>query len=84
MGFPNYFPPIHGTLKLLAAIVLLIPMKSAFKHWAYAGMTFTLVFAAFAHNSVGEPFLMQLAFIPILLVSYYFYEKKMTFKELAF
>lgn len=82
MGYPDYFPRIHGTLKLLAAIVILIPRKSIFKHWAYAGIFMTLLFAAAAHLSVDEPIIPHIVGAVLATISYYYYNAKMEFKSL--
>lgn len=82
-GYPEYFPVLHGTLKIIGAIVLLIPRKFVFKHWAYSGLMITLVFAAQAHLIAGdEPiFIHVLAFV-LLGISYYFYNTKAVLKSL--
>lgn len=84
MGFPDYFPSFHGPLKLLAAIAILIPRRFVLKHWAYAGMIFTLIFAIVAHQAVGDPFIIQIIGIVLTLVSYYFYLTRMSFPSLPF
>lgn len=81
-NYPLYLPRIHGFLKLLAAITVLIPRRSFLKHWAYAGMGFTLVLAALAHHFAGEEMYLQIGAFFLLITSYYLYMDKMNFKEL--
>lgn len=81
-NYPLYLPRIHGYFKLLAAIALLIPRRTFLKHWAYAGMGFTLVLAALAHHYAGEPFYIPIAAFFLLLVSYFLYMDKMNFEYL--
>jgi len=81
-NYPLYLPRIHGFLKLLAAIALLIPRRTFLKHWAYAGMGFTLVLACLAHYYAGEPFYRQIGVFFLLLISYFLYMDKMNFKYL--
>ncbi|MEO1586972.1 MAG: DoxX family protein, partial [Bacteroidota bacterium] len=70
--------------QFLAAIAILIPRRFVLKHWAYAGMIFTLIFAIVAHQSVGDPFILQIIGILLTLVSYYFYLTRMSFPSLPF
>ena len=71
--YPLYLPRIHGFLKLLAAIAILIPRRSFLKHWAYAGMGFTLVFAGLAHHYAGESFYEHIGIFFLLMTSYFLY-----------
>ena len=81
-NYPLYLPRIHGFFKILAAIALLIPRRTFLKHWAYAGMGFTLVLAALAHHYVGEPMYLQIGTFFLLLISYFLYMDKMNFEYL--
>ena len=82
MGYPDYFAGIHGTLKLLGAIALLVPRRFYLKHWAYAGLMVTLLFAGVAHVQVGEPFVVHIIASVLLLVSYYLYLYRIDFPSL--
>ena len=81
-NYPLYLPRIHGFLKLLAVVAILIPRRSFLKHWAYAGMGFTLVLASLAHHYAGEPFYLHIAVFFLLMTSYFLYMDQMNFKEL--
>lgn len=82
LGYPRYLPIVHGPLKLAAAIILLIPRSFVFKHWAYAGVVLTLLFAAMAHAAKPEPYFIHVIMMVFAFVSYYLYVKKIQFKAL--
>lgn len=71
-GYPIYFITLLGTAKLLGAIVLLIPIWSKLKEWAYAGFAFTFIGAVWTHLSTGTPWLAPFIALLILSVSYWF------------
>jgi hypothetical protein len=54
LGFPDYFRMELTWAKLVGVAVLLAPVPSRIKEWAYAGFAITLVSAVFAHMSVGD------------------------------
>lgn len=81
-GYPDYLPPILGTLKILAVIGILIPRTSFLKHWVYAGLAFDLFLALLAHNALGDSIMLQSIGIVLLFISYYLYLNKMNFKAL--
>ncbi|WP_298475985.1 DoxX family protein [uncultured Maribacter sp.] len=50
LGFPDFFRVELAVLKLIAAIILLIPLASTqLKEWAYAGVGLFLITALVAH-----------------------------------
>ncbi|MFK7930917.1 MAG: DoxX family protein [Myxococcota bacterium] len=55
LGFPAYTLYILGIAKGLGAIALLTPAFPKLKEWAYAGFTFNLIGAVWAHVAVGDP-----------------------------
>jgi uncharacterized membrane protein YphA (DoxX/SURF4 family) len=83
LGYPVYLLPFIGTLKILGAIAILIPRFPKIKEWAYTGLVFDLVGAAYSHISVGDgASVWSFAIIGLALVgsSYVFYLKKETSK----
>lgn len=54
MGFPDYFRIELSWAKFAGVILLLAPVPSRFKEWAYAGFAITLVSALIAHLAVGD------------------------------
>ena len=79
LGFPDYFRIELGVLKILGALVLILPMISdKVKSFAYFGFALTFVSAFIAHYASGDPISVAVApivFLVILGVSYIFYHK---------
>jgi hypothetical protein len=55
LGYPDYFLTLIGVAKLLGSASLVVPVPRTLREWAYAGLTFDLLGAAFSHGSVGDP-----------------------------
>jgi uncharacterized membrane protein YphA (DoxX/SURF4 family) len=72
LGIPAFMVSILGVSKLLGALALVNPWWSKLKEWAYAGFTFTLLGAVWAHIATNTPFIAPLFFLLLLAVSYYF------------
>jgi len=79
LGFPDYFRIELGVLKVLGALVLLLPMVSnKIKSFAYFGFALTFLSAFIAHTSVGDAMsvaIPPIVFLVILVLSYYFQNK---------
>jgi DoxX-like family len=55
LGFPAYFFRVElSGAKLLGVVLLLAPLPSRLKEWAYAGFAINLASALIAHLSVGD------------------------------
>jgi DoxX-like family len=54
LGFPAYFRVELSWAKLLGVILLLAPVPSRLKEWAYAGFAINLASALIAHFSLGD------------------------------
>src|SRR5262245_21958149 len=54
LGFPDYFRVELAWAKLLGVMLLLAPVATRLKEWAYAGFAITLGSALIAHLSVGD------------------------------
>jgi hypothetical protein len=54
LGFPGYFRVELAWSKLFGVVLLLAPVPSRLKEWAYAGFAITLASALIAHLSVGD------------------------------
>ncbi|WP_342644647.1 DoxX family protein [Mucilaginibacter sp. CSA2-8R] len=83
LGFPNYFRIELAVFKLLGAVVLLTPLTSRLKEWAYAWFAIVFVSAFIAHAASGDPVVnrvMPLVFLVVLLVSYFTYHRLPQFK----
>ncbi len=79
LGFPGYFRIELAIAKILGAAALILPMiPLRIKEWAYAGFGITLISAAIAHYSSGDPVaavITPLVFLGILIVSNIFLHK---------
>ncbi len=54
LGFPAYFRVELAWAKLLGVVLMLAPVPTRLKEWAYAGFAITLASALIAHLSVGD------------------------------
>lgn len=80
LGYPHYIIPFLGVAKILGVIAILIPGYPRIKEWAYAGLMFDLVGAAYSQVGAGGPpagAAFMLIFIIPLAVSYIYYHKKL-------
>ncbi|MDH5825594.1 DoxX family protein [Sphingobacterium faecium] len=79
LGYPDYFTYALIICKLLGATTLIIPkIHPKIKEWAYAGLTFNLVFAVISHAVVDHNISYILAPVvvgAILAVSYIYNQK---------
>jgi len=79
LGYPDYFAYSLAVAKVLGVIAITYPKTPAkLKEWAYAGLSFTLIFAflshAFVDGNIGY-MIMPLAFLGVLAVSYIYKNK---------
>jgi uncharacterized membrane protein YphA (DoxX/SURF4 family) len=83
LGYPLYFIPFIGVVKVLGVIAILIPGYPRIKEWAYAGLFFDLIGAVYSVMSVQPDIsvLFMLMFIIPGILSYVFYRKKETQKQ---
>lgn len=87
LGYPVYFIQFISLAKLIGAIVILIPGLDRIKEWAYAGLFFDLagaIYSGIAASATFDPMMLTMAvwILPGVL-SYYFWRKKMSGRELA-
>jgi hypothetical protein len=54
LGFPSYFRIELSCAKLLGVALLLLPVPSRLREWAYAGFAIDLGSAVIAHLAVGD------------------------------
>jgi hypothetical protein len=54
LGFPDYFRVELAWAKFLGVVLLLAPVSTRLKEWAYAGFAITLGSALIAHFAVGD------------------------------
>jgi len=79
LGYPDYFAYSLIICKVMGATSLMIPsLPAKLREWAYAGLTFNLVFAVISHIFVdGRPdyIMMPIVFLAILAISYIYNSK---------
>lgn len=79
LGYPHYFAYALIICKILGVIAIAIPQCPAkLKEWAYAGLTFSLLFAFISHACVDKNItymLLPLMVWGILLLSYVYRSK---------
>jgi hypothetical protein len=79
LGYPDYFAYSLVIAKVLGVIAITYPKTPAkLREWAYAGLTFTLIFAFISHACVDKNIsymLMPLVFLGILSASYIYKQK---------
>ena len=80
LGYPTYFVPYIGFVKLLGCIALLVPGLNKIKEWAYAGLFFDLassIYSGIAVSGSFDPMMLgMLGWIVPGILSYYFWNKK--------
>ena len=80
LAYPDYFAYALVIAKVLGVIAITYPKTPPMlKEWAYAGLSFTLIFAFISHTCIDKNLwymLMPLVFLGILAVSY-MYSKKL-------
>jgi hypothetical protein len=79
LGYPAYFNPFIGVLKLLGVIALLVPSFTKIKEWAYAGFFFDLLGATYSQIAVAG-FKPDVSFMLVFFifwgVSYVYFRKR--------
>lgn len=75
LGYPDYFAFMLIICKFLGVLAILVPAVPAkVKEWAYAGLTFNLVFAIISHIAVDQNpgfILLPVIILAILATSYF-------------
>jgi uncharacterized membrane protein YphA (DoxX/SURF4 family) len=80
MNMPAYLLPFLGITKILGAIAIIIPGFPRIKEWAYAGLVFDLVGAAYSMAASGAPFAgwsFMILPLAIAFLSYFLYHKRL-------
>jgi hypothetical protein len=86
LGYPDYFAVTLIICKVLGVIAISIPkVPVKLREWAYAGLSFNLIFAFISHAAVdkkAEYMVMPLLILGILAVSYIYCNKIVAMKEM--
>jgi hypothetical protein len=79
LGYPDYFAYALIIFKFLGSTALMLPkLPAKLREWAYAGLTFSLIFATISHCAVDMIpgfIIMPIAVLLILAVSYIYDQK---------
>lgn len=79
LNYPDYFAYSLAIAKIVGVVAIVYPKTPAkIAEWAYAGLSFTLIFAFISHACVDRNIgfmLMPLAFLSILSISYIYRQK---------
>jgi len=76
LGYPLYFIPFIGVMKVLGVIAILIPGFPRLKEWAYAGFFFDLIgatYSIYASNTPNGNATFMLMPLSLAVLSYIFY-----------
>lgn len=77
LGYPRYFIPFIGVLKVLGAIAILVPGFHRIKEWAYAGLFFDLIGATYSIFAIGKPdWVFMILPLALGIVAYVFYQRR--------
>jgi len=83
LGYPDYFAYALIICKVLGVMAISIPnIPWKLKEWAYAGLTFNLIFAFISHAYVDKNIgfmLLPLVVLGILAVSYVYHNKMLSY-----
>jgi len=79
LGYPSYFVPFIGAMKLAGVVAILIPRFAKVKEWAYAGLVFDTSGAIFSHlcrRDGPDKWAPALLGLILVVLSYVFYTKR--------
>jgi|SRR5207253_249624 len=75
IGYAEYFLTIDGTAKFLAVLALLIPGFFTLREWAYAGITFLTIGAAWSHLARQQSPLSAVITLALAQASYWLWRR---------
>jgi hypothetical protein len=79
LGYPDYFAYTLIIFKVLGATAIMLPkLPGKLREWAYAGLTFNLIFAVISHVMVDKniSYILMPIVVGIILAISYFYNQK--------
>lgn len=86
LGYPDYFIPLIGYLKVLGSIAIMVPGFPRIKEWAYAGLFFDLggaVYSQVATDGWQPGIVIMLLPLGFFVASYMLYNKRLELKKKA-
>lgn len=85
LGYPEYFAYALVVCKVLGVIAISFPnVPVKLREWAYAGLTFNLIFAFISHAAVDKNIgfmVMPLVVLGILAISYIYQVSRIKYQE---
>lgn len=80
LGYPDYLARVLGIFKIVAILILWVPLFRRWREWAYAGLTFNLLGACISFILAREWIMPDSILAPIVLIviltSYTLYRKR--------
>jgi len=79
LGYPDYFAYALIIFKVLGSIAIMLPnLPSKLREWAYAGLTFNLIFAVISHVMVDKniSYILMPVVVGMILAVSYIYDQK--------
>ena len=86
LGYPAYFNPFIGVMKVLGIIAILMPGYPRIKEWAYAGFFFDLIGATYsltAVNGFNAGVMFMVLPLTFLFISYMYSHKRIAEVKVA-
>lgn len=68
LGYPGYFGTYLAVWQLLAVAAILIPVPRVLREWAYAGLMFDTLSAAYSLSATASPFVQMLPALFVLVL----------------
>ncbi|SMG48043.1 DoxX family protein [Arenibacter troitsensis] len=84
LGYPDYFAYALIVCKILGATIIMFPkLPAKLREWAYAGLTFNLIFAVISHLAVDQiiSYILMPFVVGVVLGISYIYSQKITLKS---
>ena len=70
LGYPRYIIPFIGVAKLLGAVAIVVPGFPRIREWAYAGLIYDLIGAAYSNLSSGATLVETLPIFAAMTVGF--------------
>ena len=84
LGYPDYFAYALIVCKILGATAIMFPkLPAKLREWAYAGLTFNLLFAVISHLAVDQiiSYILMPVMVGVVLGVSYVHSQKIIFKS---
>ncbi|SMD37698.1 DoxX-like family protein [Reichenbachiella faecimaris] len=79
LGYPDYFAYALIICKIVGATAIMVPkLPQKLREWAYAGLSFNLIFATYSHIIVDKniSYIVMPVVVGIVLATSYIYNQK--------